>query len=347
MLDRGGHVLARHAPGQADDEFLHRLVACEVAVDQACLVDAEMGGHGIEQHRLSIGGESGQLSFMAVADETQRRCCHAISFAQPIDAARLQQAVVAAVERLQPAAAEKPDRVLRVVARAVGRIEQRLRPIGMEEAGQRMGQMMIAERDIRVGPESIVRQKSRRIEQREGIPSAIAVAFDIHVFLFFPAQRTAQPGLQEAGPGKMPIVALGEEAAVQNQNIHLPPLPACNRQAFVHCLDGDAPAIRLAPGQPLLRDGGQRPVFVEQASGAVMGRGTDAENEHGLGEESLRRGSQNGTIRDGRTFGQFARRRLMGSRRRVRADAASRYFMRTTCQTLSKPSPFTWPGFLS
>src|SRR5215469_3161447 len=122
-----------------------------------------MARQSVIEHRLSIGREPRELALMAVDAKAERLGREAIGKPEAVDALRLRQALVAAIEGLDLAVAEAADRVLHVVAAAIGRIEQRLRPVGMEERRQGMGAVMVEETEMGLRPEVEIAKKGAAV----------------------------------------------------------------------------------------------------------------------------------------------------------------------------------------
>ena len=177
------------------------MVVGEIAVDLAVAIDAEMPRQRVIEHRLAVGGEPRQLALMAVDTEAQRLGGEAIGKAQAVDALGLCEALIAAIEGLDRAVAEKAHRILHVVAAAVGRIEQRLRPIGMEQGRQGMGAVMVEESEMGLGPEAEIARgrparsnMARESERRwRTLSASMYLFFSRPVTRLIPAERRLRP----------------------------------------------------------------------------------------------------------------------------------------------------------
>ena len=172
LLGRGRHILPRRPLRQLEDERAHGVVIGEIAVDLAVVIDAEMPRQRVIEGRLAIGGEPRELALMAVDAEAQRLGGEAIGEAQAVDALGLRQPVIAAIEGLDRAVAEAAHRILHVVAAAIGRIEQRLRPIRVEQRRQGMGAVMVEESEMGLRPEAEIGEEGRPDRTWRGNPSA-------------------------------------------------------------------------------------------------------------------------------------------------------------------------------
>jgi hypothetical protein len=60
---------------------------------------------------------------------------------------------------IQPAALEATNRIADIVAYAVGRVDQRIIPIGMKQRRQRMRFVMVLEADFGVGSKGMIGEK--------------------------------------------------------------------------------------------------------------------------------------------------------------------------------------------
>src|SRR4029077_13947233 len=132
---------------------------------------------------LAESGEARHLALMAEGKEPQGLGGIGIDLAQAVDAPGLLQLLLAAIELGQLAVPEEPDGILHIVAPAIGGIEQRLGPAGMEEAGECMGEMGVAEGDCGGRSEVELALEALPVEHGGGIRPAIADAFVLHVFM--------------------------------------------------------------------------------------------------------------------------------------------------------------------
>ena len=221
LLGRGRHILPRRPLRQLEDERAHGVVIGEIAVDLAVVIDAEMPRQRVIEGRLAIGGQARELALMAVDAEAQRLGGEAIGEAQAVDALGLRQPVIAAIEGLDRAVAEAADRILHVVAAAIGRIEQRLRPIRVEQRRQGMGAVMVEESEMGLRPEAEIGEEGRPVEHGEGIRAPVAHALGLHVFVLLAARHAADSGGEPLAAGEMREIALREGAAAQQHRIHL------------------------------------------------------------------------------------------------------------------------------
>ena len=188
---------------------------------------------------------------MAVDAEAQRLGGEAIGEAQAVDALGLRQPVIAAIEGLDRAVAEAAHRILHVVAAAIGRIEQRLGPIRVEQRRQGMGAVMVEKSEMGLRPEAEIAEEGRPIEHGEGIRAPVAHALGLHVFVLLAPRHAADSGGEPLAAGEMREIALREGAAAQQHRIHLRQASPRDGKAFVDSLDRNAVAIELHPRQPL------------------------------------------------------------------------------------------------
>jgi hypothetical protein len=87
-----------------------------------------------------------------------------------------EQPAVVAVVAGEPSVLERANRIADVVADAVGRIDQRLVPVGEEQRRQRMRRMVVGEEELRIGTKSVLREEQPGVEDRQCIGGAIALA---------------------------------------------------------------------------------------------------------------------------------------------------------------------------
>ena len=256
-------------------------------MDLALVVDPEMLDEGVIEGGLAESGEARHLAFMAEGQESQGLGGIGIGLAQAVDAPGPLQLRLAAIELGQLAVPEEPHGILHIVAPAIGGIEQRLGPAGMEEAGERMGEMVIAEGDRGGRGEIELALEALAVEHGGGIRPAIADAFVLHVFMALAAEPPAKLEGDVSPRRKMAEETGGKHAPGHGHGADLRALAPGDGQAFVDGLDRYAPAVALLAGDALQRHRRQHPILIEQAGAGIVAAGIDAENKHGEGFRPL------------------------------------------------------------
>ena len=144
--------------------------------------------------------------------------------------------------------------VIDLIAAAVGGVEQRLVPIGEEQARQRVREMVVGEEQPRVGPQPEIGEEGAGVEHLVGAAPELADD-DIHLARLLVAGEAAQPFAQPFVRPPIGEIAPAEEAAGADQHVDVArSTPAMRRTSASDGLGKTARA--LDPVEPLLGDGG-------------------------------------------------------------------------------------------
>ena len=124
----------RVALAQGEDLLAHDAGALEVGLDQAAGADAEMPREVIRQRRFAERGEAGELALVPPHAEAAGQGRKAVGGGEAVMAgAPLGQQPVVAIGEVEAAVAKRADRIADVVANSIGRVDQRIVPIGVEQ----------------------------------------------------------------------------------------------------------------------------------------------------------------------------------------------------------------------
>ena len=173
-------MVSRSCPLQSAEELLaHRGPVPEIGLDQSRLVvEAELRRHLVGELRLAVGRKPRELSLVPQHAEAARDRRVAVGAREPGLLQRFREPAIVAVETFERAVLQAAHRIADIVADAVGRIDQRLVPVGVEQRGERVARVVVGEIDLRVRPERIVLQEAVGAEQLVRIGDAEAMAQD-------------------------------------------------------------------------------------------------------------------------------------------------------------------------
>ena len=149
-----------------------------------------------------------------------------------------------------------PRRIEDAVAAAIGGVDQRIIPVGVEQRAQRMRRMMVVEEDV-TGAEPVVGQEPADVEH----PLRLAEAPSAEHAEQVPVLALAHIAESEC---RGIVVALGIVGAGQRHGVDLlGPQPRLV-EAFRNRLHGHPVPVALDPRRPLERDRGDQAIVVEQ-----------------------------------------------------------------------------------
>ena len=278
-LDRRGGVLAGVGEGERTEAVAQRAVVGQVHLDPAVRGDREVALHLGQEGRLAIGGKPGQLALVAVHPEAQGLGHKPVGEAEAARGMGARQPAIVAVEVGQRAVLKEVVAVIDLIAAAVGGVEQRLLPIGEEEARQRVGKMVVREEDSRVGPQPEIGEEGGGVEHFAGAAPQFADD-DIHLAGLFAAGDAAQPLTQLFVRPPMGEIAPAKEPARAHHDFDVRALDAGDAQHLGERVFGK-PARALDPVHPLFGDRGEDAVVVEQRGRGIVRSRMQAEDQHG------------------------------------------------------------------
>ena len=142
---------------------------------------------------------------------------------------------------IELAVLERAHRIADIVADAVGRIDQRVVPVGVEQRGERVRLVMIGEMDLRVGAERVVAQEALGVENVRRVGGAETAREDRKVAIVAPAAR-ALHGVAQFAPERHAQMIGRMEAARHGDRVDIVARPAGDAQ---HLVDSE-PRHRLA-----------------------------------------------------------------------------------------------------
>ena len=154
------------------ERLAHLLPVAEIRLDQPLAGETELRRHVGREFWLPVGGEPCELALVAQHLESSGNGRVAVGAREPRLTDLAGQPAVVAKMAVEPAAAQRAHRIADIVADAVGRIDQRLVPIGVEQRRERVRLVVIGEMDLRVRPERAVAQKALAVEDASRVGGA-------------------------------------------------------------------------------------------------------------------------------------------------------------------------------
>ena len=279
-LHRRRHVGRGGALGEPENMAAECGVVRERAMDLALVVDMEGPRQVLEQGRLAVGREAGELALVTVDAVAERLGGVAIGHAEAVDPTRLEQVTIVAIEGLEAPLAEQAVRVLNVVAAAVAGVEQGLVPIGEEERRQGVAQVMVGETEPGLGAKAAIGEQGGAGDDVLGPGEAGALELERQVLGFLAAQQLTRPALETAQAPEMAVEAPGQGAAGDCHGIDVAAAESGDVENLVDASVGRPAAVALAPRQPFERHRGEQAIVVEQGRRAVVMAWMEAEDDH-------------------------------------------------------------------
>ena len=170
--------------------------------------------------------------------------------------------------------------VLNVIAAAIRGVEQRIVPVGVKQARQGMGQMMVEETHRGVATQPQFSQHAVGTEHVQCVAAPGADQFALHRLVLALADQLPDLALDQASAAKMAVIAPRKRGAAQHDRIDILALDPGNPQALVDGLEWHPAAIGLAPREAFEGNCGAHAVIVEHARPGVVIAGMDAKNNH-------------------------------------------------------------------
>ena len=156
-----------------EDRLLDRRLVREGRNDQPVVVEPEMFGDLLGKLGLSISRKPGELAFVTNISKAAGFGRVTIRPGEAVaQRPALEQPAVIAEMAVEPAIAQRAHAVADIVADAVGRIDQRIVPIGVEQRGQRMRLVMVGEMERDAGTKPVLGEEILGAEDRERIGGA-------------------------------------------------------------------------------------------------------------------------------------------------------------------------------
>ncbi len=279
FLDRGRDGLAVVPLADRQEFLAHRGPVAEIGLHQSRLgIEPKLRRHLARQLRLAVSRKPRELSLMAQHAEAARDRRVAIGAGEARLLQRPGQPAVVAVMALELAALQAAHRIADIVADAVGRINERVVPVGVEQRRERMRLVVIGEMDLRVRPERIVLQETVRAEQLVRVGDAEAMAQHRELAVGALAPAPALKRVVQLAPEREFVVVRREPAARGGDRVDIVAPPVSDPQHLVDRKPRHALARALHAGEALLRHRRDHLVVVERGGGRIVHAGMDRQD---------------------------------------------------------------------
>ncbi len=273
-------MVSRSWPWQRARNFCaHRGPVAEIRLDQAAvIVETELRRHLFGNLRLAIRGQARQLPLMPQHAEAARDRRVAIGARESRLLQRPGQPAVVAVIAIELAVLQPAHRIADIVADAVGRIDERIVPVGVEQRGERVRLVMIGEMDLRVRAERVVAQEPLGVEDLARIGVAGAAREDREIAVVAPGAARAFDRIAQLAPERHAQMIGRMKPARQRDRVDLVACPPGDAQHLVDTEPRHRLAIALLPREALLGHRRDHLVVVERGGGRVVHAGMDRQD---------------------------------------------------------------------
>ena len=231
---------------------------------------------------MSPCGEPGQFAFMAPFAKSGGLSGAAIGGRQAI--ARRpsdHEPFFSAEMAFKHSFPQRSHTVAHIVADTVGRIDQSLVPVGVEQRRKTMRFVMIDKMQFRVRAEAVLSEKQFAAKQPMRVGNAGSLADRCQIPLKAPAPETIAQRVVDVAHQREAEIVQRKGAANGRDRIHIVARPAGDMQHFVDGEPGDRAAPALFAPQTLFLNRRDQLVVLEGRRGCVMRTGLKRQNSHG------------------------------------------------------------------